>query len=628
MAVRQSRSTRVAAPAVRAGRGASTLLATTACLAAVLALYWGALGHPLVFDDRGVQGEILRLYDESRLGLERRWLSNASFGWVRDISGGDWHWQRAVNLLLHGATGVALFLFLDRLFRVTPAAPEATPRHPRLDTSWIAFFGALLFVLHPAAVYGAAYLAQRSIVLATLFSLISLRLFLEGLIKRTTGWHVAAAAAYLLAVFSKEHCAALPAVAAALAVLVRGPSLRLLRELAVPFTLSAAIALVVVLSVKDYLGAPYEPAARALLEQSGGAAGSGTAAAYPLSVINQGYLFFRYLLIWLVPHPGWMSVDMRIPFPAQFLEWPQAALFAAWAALPVIGLALLRRGGKRGLVGFGLLYPWLLALTEVAAVRVQEPFVIYRSYLWMSGLPVLLGPALCRLPARWSVAALSAACIALVPLSLNRLDSFSSQVKLWDDVVRKNTAGHALLVERGYHNRGLAHLQARHYSEALRDFDKALEINPRDVSAWVGRGTLLARTGGLQGALTDLERAIEIDPGYADAYGKRCFTKMLLDRPRDALPDCRKAVALDPRNRDGHTNLGVVYAALNRAGEAEASYRRALAIDPRNGDANYNYGVLLLVTNRRDEARDYLGRGCDARVADACELLSNLVRAR
>jgi type IV pilus assembly protein PilF len=94
------------------------------------------------------------------------------------------------------------------------------------------------------------------------------------------------------------------------------------------------------------------------------------------------------------------------------------------------------------------------------------------------------------------------------------------------------------------------------------------------------------------------------------------------------LPDCRKAVALDPRNRDGHTNLGVVYAALNRAGEAEASYRRALAIDPRNGDANYNYGVLLLVTNRRDEARDYLGRGCDARVADACELLSNLVRAR
>ena len=624
MARRKTRSAHAPAPAARADRGPAVVFVALACSASVLALYWGALGHPLVFDDRGIEGGIFRLYDESRLAFDRRWLSHASFGWIRDVTGGSWQWQRAVNLLLHGATGIALFLFLDRLFKAAPAGPEPAQRQPRLDTSWVAFYGALLFVLHPAAVYGAAYLVQRSIVLATLFSLISLRLFLEGLIRKGTGWHLAAAAAYLLAVFSKEHCAALPAVAAALAVLVRGSAPRLLRELAVPFALFAAIALVIAIVSKDYIGALYEPAAGALLEQSRGAAGPGVAAVYPLSVVNQGYLFFRYLLIWLVPYPGWMSVDMRVPFPTQLMAWPQAALFAAWAALPVIALGLLKQGGGRGLIGFGLLYPWLLALTEVATVRVQEPFAIYRSYLWMSGLPVLLGPALCRLPARWSVAVLSAACIALVPLSLNRLDTFSSQVKLWDDVVRKNTAGHAALVERGYHNRGLAHLQARHYSDALRDFDRAIEINPRDVSAWVGRGTLLARTGGMERALVELGRAIEIDPSYADAYAKRCFAKMLLDRPRDALPDCRKAVELDPRNRDGHTNLGVVYAALSRAGEAEASYRRALAIDPRNGDANSNYGVLLLVMNRREEARDYLGRACSARVADACELLNNL----
>jgi Tfp pilus assembly protein PilF len=321
-------------------------------------------------------------------------------------------------------------------------------------------------------------------------------------------------------------------------------------------------------------------------------------------------------------------VDVRVPFPASLLSWPQTAFFAAWLALPVAGVMVLRKGGRIGLIGLGMLFPWLLSLTEVAAIRVQEPFVIYRSYLWMTGLPILLTPVLARLPAKWALAALCAACIALVPLSFDRLGSFSSQVKLWDDVVRKNAGSQGSLIERGYHNRGLAHLQARQYPDALRDFERAIAINERDVSAWVGRATLFARTGSLERAVSDLERAIAIDPTYAEAWGKRCFTRMLLDRPREALPDCEKAVALDPRHRDGHTNLGVVYAALNRAADAEASYRRALAFDPRNPDARLNYGVLLFALDRRDEAREHLDHACKAGVADACGLLNHLTRTR
>lgn len=602
-------------------------LAVVACAAAVLGLYWGALAHPQVFDDRAIRGMVLGLADAPGWTLERRWLSSATFRWISDLTDGDWRWQRAVNLLLHAGTGIALFLFLDRLFGMAQRGPQA--QSGSLDARWIAFFGSFLFVLHPVAVYGVAYLAQRSMVMATLFSLVSLRLFLEGLARRSPGWHIAAALAYLLAVFSKEHSVALPAVAAALAILIHGPDRRLLRELALPFGLFAAIAVVIVVVARSSIGSLYEPAAGALLEQERNAGLAADAAgAYPLSVINQGALYFRYLVTWLVPHTGWMSVDVRVPFPTSLLTWPQTALFAAWMALPAVGALLLRQGGRVGLAGLGLLFPWLLALTEVAAIRVQEPFVLYRSYLWMAGLPILLAPALARLPAKWVLAGLCAACAALVPLSLDRLESFSSQVRLWDDVVRKNAGSTGALVERGYHNRGLALLQARRYPDALRDFERAIEINGRDVSAWVGRATVFARTGSLERAMADLERAISIDPTYADAWGKRCFTRMLLDRPSEALADCEQAVALDAGHRDGHTNLGVVYAALNRTADAEASYRRALALDSRNEDAHYNYGVLLFVLNRRDEARKRLQSACDARVADACQLLNRLSRTR
>ena len=52
---------------------------------------------------------------------------------------------------------------------------------------------------------------------------------------------------------------------------------------------------------------------------------------------------------------------------------------------------------RLGLAGFALLSPWLLALTEFATVRAQEPLVLYRSYLWMSVLPAALPAVTARL---------------------------------------------------------------------------------------------------------------------------------------------------------------------------------------------------------------------------------------
>lgn len=592
-----------------------------------LGLYWGTLRNPLVFDDRLLREEFLRFYGASWFHFDLRWFAYATFGWTYDLVGKDWFWYRLGNVLLHATTAVMLFLFLARLFEATLATAEGSVQERAMAPRRIAFFGALIFLLHPTAVYGAAYLAQRSIVMATLFSLLCLRLFLEGLVRKSLSWYVAAIAAYFLAVFSKEHSVMLPAVAIALAVLVRGLSVRLLRELAIPLALFAGIGLLVTLKAKGYLGAPYEPFVQQLLPQLSESQHEIDArAAYTLSVINQGFLFFRYLLVWFVPYPGWMSIDLRPSFSTQLLSWPYILGFVAYLAYALVAVFQLRKGGRMGLLGFGLLYPWLLALTEMATVRVQEPFVLYRSYLWMSGLATVLPAVVWRLRAKWSLAILGVACAALILPLQDRLDSFSNRIKLWDDVIRKNTDAKAPFVERGYHNRGFAYLQARQYPEAMRDFNQAIELNARDADAYLGRGTLFTRTGSHDKALVDLERAIELDPRYADAYAKRCFVKMMLNKPHDALPDCEKAVALDTRHREAYTNLGVVYAALNRTEEAATSYRRALDIDPANGDANYNYGVLLTIQDRREEARYHLTIGCEARIDAACKLLAEMRR--
>jgi hypothetical protein len=145
-----------------------------------IALYSESLHNPPVFDDSLLSEGFLRTYGTALFRFDLRWLSYASFGWTFEAVGRDWFWHRLVNVLLHAGVASMLFLFLSRLFTVLVPAPA--PQRASMEPAWMAAFGALLFLVHPVAVYGTAYLTQRSIVLATLLSLLSLHCFLEGLI--------------------------------------------------------------------------------------------------------------------------------------------------------------------------------------------------------------------------------------------------------------------------------------------------------------------------------------------------------------------------------------------------------------------------------------------------------------
>ncbi len=595
---------------------------------AALALYSGSLRYPPVFDDAQLTEGFLRAYGSSLFKFDLRWLSYATFGWTFEAFGKVWFWHRFVNVLLHAATASILFLFLSRLFTLMVPAP-APPARPSMEPAWMALFGALLFLVHPVAVYGVAYLIQRPIVMATLFGLASLWLFLEGVVRNGRWWFAASAIAYFAAVFSKEHCVMLPAVAVALAVLVRGWPPRPFRQFALPFALYAAVAALVILKAKGLLGAQYEPFAESTVRQlaePGGAADQPDL--YLLSVINQGYLFFRYLIAWLLPFPGWMSIDLRFGFPAHLTSWPQGAGFLAWLAWPIVAAVLLARGGRVALAGFAMLGPWLLALPELATVRVLEPFVLYRSYLWMSLLPAAVPALVARLSPRWGYALLAAACIALLPSFFDRLGTFASEFSLWDDAVRKNTNPKAPYVDRGYRNRGVAFYHAGRYREALYDFNRALELDPRNPKTWQLRGALYTRVGQDERALADLSRALELEPGYAEALGPRCVVLMRMQRLDEALADCTLALELKPDEVDNSISLGMVRALRGETDPAERHYRRALQIDPASAVAHYQYGVMLRALGKTEEALQQLSAACAAQLQSACSAVNQLKAAR
>lgn len=479
--------------------------------AVVVALYGQFLWNPIAFDD--LQFFAVDAYGNQAIGnyryspFELRSLPYATLAWSTAAFGQDMYHFRVENLLLHAVVVLALFFFLNMLFEAVFAA-DSSSLSPRVA----AFAAALLFALHPVATYAVGYLVQRTILMAAFFSLLAMLAYLHGNLqnRRLSLW--ASVLFYYLAVFSKEHAIMLPAVLLALTLMLRPDWREWLRRNWAVFAALLVIAVFVLLARKGVLGSSYEPFAADFL------VGVDSRLAYPLSVLTQSWLFFKYVVLWLLPNPEWMSIDMREPFAKALLS-PYLLALCAFTAWGVGAFRLLLKRGRRGLLGFALIFPWLMFMTEFSAVRIQEPFVLYRSYLWAPGFACLLPLLFIGARARVSFTVLSLVMVAMFVISMERMRTMAHSLLLWDDAV-KLVKGRTDLpgAERIFNNRGAVLLQERKFDQALADFQHVLELNPDVPAAYTNIGVIYLEKGMLREAVEAFSRAIEIMDKSGGAY--------------------------------------------------------------------------------------------------------------
>ena len=611
------------APPVTSSSPGSYLTACLILVVGIFLLYAGSYHYPPVFDDKVLNPVDLPALTTFCAPPSLRCLSYTSFGLTYMAAGLDPFWFHAGNVLCHALTVLACFIFLDRLFdavhRQTPAA--CPPRQSRL----LAFCGAVLFAAHPAAVYGVAYMTQRSIVMATLFSLLSLTAFICALSapRHPWRWMGLTVLLYAAALLSKEHAVMLPAVALCIAVLLGkrlpGPG-RERQILVAAVVVVASILAIILFSRRDLIGSVYEPYIRELSSlRESGVITLDPDHAYTVSLVTQAWLFFKYLAMWLLPWPGWMSVDLRQPIAAGLLTWPYLLAIPAFIIYGGIALALLFRRGRSGLIGFALLFPWLLFFTEFATARIQEPFVLYRSYLWMPGLMAALPLLAGRVSARTTVIGCAVLALALGVGMRDRLKSFENNLALWDDVVRKNPDTSLIFADRAYGNRAVALLRENRDEEALRDLDTALRLNPGNTHAYANRGTIHLRLGHPEKALADFDRAIGLDPSFAEAHAERCAFFLRMENLPDAMAACNAALMLAPTLPNARINRAVLHARAGRLPEALVDLDEMLRYEADNAMALYNRGMILRQLGRADEGDENLRVSCARGFPPACQ---------
>ena len=95
-----------------------------------------------------------------------------------------------------------------------------------------------------------------------------------------------------------------------------------------------------------------------------------------------------------------------------------------------------------------------------------------------------------------------------------------------------------------YIKRGIAQGKKGELDQAIADFNKALELNPRDARAYLGRGVAYGKKTQHDQAIADFTAALKFNPKLAKAYFGRAIAYTSQKNFDKAWEDVHKAQSL------------------------------------------------------------------------------------
>jgi len=129
--------------------------------------------------------------------------------------------------------------------------------------------------------------------------------------------------------------------------------------------------------------------------------------------------------------------------------------------------------------------------------------------------------------------------------------------------------------------------------EAVKEFRKAIDLDPESAHAHDNLATVLAEKKRYREALTEYLAALELDPDAPTAHYN--LANFLATHGLEmAVEEYRASLALDPEHPDTHLNLGLTLAEQGNTAEAERTLRTAVELAPRDAYPRHELAALQM----------------------------------
>lgn len=142
---------------------------------------------------------------------------------------------------------------------------------------------------------------------------------------------------------------------------------------------------------------------------------------------------------------------------------------------------------------------------------------------------------------------------------------------------------------------GRIDLSENRNTEAIRNFNIAIQAKPDQFEGWFYRGIAKFSLSDFSGSLSDFSETIRLHPLYARAYHYRGIVNDRLANYYDARADFRKAIGIDPYNADLFVAAGATDMHLGHYRSAVENYDLALLINPKFSAAWLNRGIAHIL---------------------------------
>ncbi len=126
-------------------------------------------------------------------------------------------------------------------------------------------------------------------------------------------------------------------------------------------------------------------------------------------------------------------------------------------------------------------------------------------------------------------------------------------------------------------NRGKAHAKRSYYSDAVADFNRAIELDPKNAKAYLERGRAYDELSDRSRAEADLAEAMRLDPADPEAYASRGWLRRNSGNKETAKADFEQAIKLADSAIEAKRNLGGAYTARSDAYAGIEDYARAIS---------------------------------------------------
>lgn len=509
--------------------------------------------------------------------------------------------QHLFNLGAHTINTILLYLLIFLLFKNMP----------------LSIFTSLFFAAHPLHIGSVAWISGRTDVIACIFFLLTMILFIKRKDYQKLPRQLLFAGSlisYVLCLFSKETTLALPLILFVWDYISQKEPIRKKIIPYIPFVIITILYLWWRVRVIGNLGTGEPYTSSGLFHRF-------------LTVFPIYFYYFKKLIL-----PFQFNFSPRVETVTSILSLKFLGSLIFFAGLLGLGISLRKRSKE---VWFGILWILITLVPVLNLVPLYASVKEWWSYIPSIGFCLILGKLAAegikwdkkifeikwpkrrqdeqivealdvpkgkrilgiKIPALPDKIWLRASHLLSLFFAL-LLIFYAFSIKSQAEVFRRELFFWRAMVKRAPYDAvthttyGLIIMRQGAYRWAEREFKTAIEANPGFAEAHNNLGILYRMRGQNDSALVEIKEAVRLDPNYADAYVNLGFVYGEKNEFLLSINAFEEALRLDPQNYQAHRNLGMIYSYIGRFSEAISDLEKALELTKNPRDKEEIKGII------------------------------------